>query len=166
MDELDNGTLQNGREGQKGQEEAATPPPSWIFDLQKRLSGGGQPLPGQGERVVFLVPLFVDNGSLWTILGEDVVTEQGGLPRVSFPAAQIATGELAWNAAATLIHEVLGLEAHQGLKIGALDEMEVLGGLRVQPLVVAIPRPETAGRTLTANTDGGLALFRRPHHAQ
>lgn len=153
MNELDNGFPPGGSQ------EPTKPPPSWIFDLQKRLSGGGQSLPGRGESVVFLVPLFVDNGALWTILGEDLVTDQGDLGRVSFPAAQISAGELAWNAAATLLDEVLGLEPTQGLKIGALDEMKVLGGLHVQPLVVAIPRPEMVGRTLTANTDGGLALF-------
>ncbi len=137
----------------------ASHPPSWILDLRARLEGTKARLPERDDRIVFLVPLFVDAGGLWTVLGEDTVTDEGALARTSFPAASLGVDEPAWPAAAALIDEVLGIDVNHGLQIGELPELRTLGGLRVLPLVVAIPRPEMAGRTLSVTTEGGLALF-------
>ena len=135
------------------------PAPSWILELRARLQRGRIRLVGDEPRVVFLVPLFVHEGGLWTILGQDVVNESGELARVSFPAAHAGEDGTEWDTAIDVLDEILGIEAQHALQIGELEEIRALGGLRVLPLVVAIPRPQMAGRTLSATTDAGLALF-------
>lgn len=133
--------------------------PSWILELRARLQRGANRLDGDDPRIIFLVPLFVDDGGLWTVLGEDVVNESGELGRVSFPASHAGEDGSEWDTAVDILDEILGIEAQHALQIGELEEIRAVGGLRVLPLVVAIPRPQMAGRTLSATTDGGLALF-------
>jgi hypothetical protein len=91
---------------------------SWILEVRSRLT---TPAPNRQEgvpesRFAILLPLYVEAGELWVVLGEG----EGGA--ALFHGRPVAEGEDAWEKAREAGHD-LGLEPASVLRLGELDEL-------------------------------------------
>lgn len=122
-------------------------PTSWILDVRRRLAAAPplEPVVGSARRSAILVPLFVDAGGLWVLVGE------GDRGEPELPGTPIAEGETAWAAARRAAGEA-GLPAEAVLELGELAPLELPEGGLALPCVGALPTPfalaasEGAGR--------------------
>lgn len=133
---------------------------SWIFEVRHRLS---TPPPtrlpaGDVRQAAVLVPLYVDNGELWTLLTKrsDALPHHRG--QIAFPGGGREIGEDPWAAALRETHEELGVEPSQVIRVGELDEAATPSGFHIVPCVGAVPYPlET-----TINDDEIAEVFSVP----
>ena len=133
---------------------------SWIFEVRQRLS---TPPPtrlpaGEVRQAAVLVPLYVDNGELWTLLTKrsDSLPQHRG--QIAFPGGGREIGEDPWDAALRETHEELGIEPSQVIRVGELDEASTPSGFHIVPCVGAVPYPlET-----TINDDEIAEVFSVP----
>ena len=133
---------------------------SWIFEVRQRLSTPPPTrLPASEVRqAAVLVPLYVDNGELWTLLtkrSESLPQHRG---QIAFPGGGREIGEDPWDAALRETHEELGIEPSQVIRVGELDEASTPSGFHIVPCVGAVPYPlET-----TINEDEIAEVFSVP----
>jgi len=133
---------------------------SWIFEVRERLS---TPPPtrlpaGEVRQAAVLVPLYVDNGELWTLLTKrsDSLPQHRG--QIAFPGGGREIGEDPWDAALRETHEELGIEPSQVVRVGELDEASTPSGFHIVPCVGVAPYPlET-----TINEDEIAEVFSVP----
>lgn len=122
---------------------------SWILDTRRRLS---EPPPrhlegpAEGGSSVLSLPLYVESGELWTTLVDTPLGHLGlegvaGPGQHHLPASPIEPQQSAWQVVQGEMVMRFGLDAGKVLLLGELDEIEVLGGFRLQPIVLAIPPP-------------------------
>jgi len=133
---------------------------SWIVELRQRL---GSPPPtrlagGEARHASVLVPLYVDNGQLWTVLTKRVETLPHHRGQVAFPGGGREIGEQPWDAALRESEEEIGLPRKQVVRLGELDEVGTPSGFRIVPCVGAIPFPIE----LTANPHEIDEIFAAP----
>jgi len=117
--------------------------PSWIEEIRARLeSPPPRRLPAHDARhAAVLVPLYVAQGQLWTLLtrrSQELPHHRG---QVAFPGGGRETGEDFWRAALRESEEEIGLPARLVLRLGELDEVGTPSGFRIVPCVGAIPHP-------------------------
>lgn len=117
--------------------------PSWIEEIRARLeSPPPRRLPAHDARhASVLVPLFVAQGQLWTLLtrrSQELPHHRG---QVAFPGGGRETGEESWQAALRESEEEIGLPTRLVLRLGELDEVGTPSGFRIVPCVGAIPHP-------------------------
>ena len=133
---------------------------SWIFEVRHRLS---TPPPtrlpaGEVRQAAVLVPLYVDNGELWTLLTKRSDTLPHHRGQIAFPGGGREIGEDPWAAALRETHEELGIEPSQVIRVGELDESATPSGFHIVPCVGAVPYPlET-----TINDDEIAEVFSVP----
>ena len=133
---------------------------SWIFEVRERLSTTPPTrLPaGEVRQAAVLVPLYVDNGELWTLLtkrSESLPQHRG---QIAFPGGGREIGEDPWDAALRETHEELGIEPSQVVRVGELDEASTPSGFHIVPCVGVVPYPlET-----TINEDEIAEVFSVP----
>lgn len=116
---------------------------TWIHEVRRRLeSPPPARLPVDEARpAAVLVPLYVENGQLWTLLtrrSDELPTHKG---QIAFPGGGLETGESHWVAALRETEEELGLEGGRILQLGQLDETSTPTGFRIVPCVGAVPTP-------------------------
>lgn len=116
---------------------------SWIFEVRQRLSTPPPTrLPASEVRqAAVLVPLYVDNGELWTLLtkrSESLPQHRG---QIAFPGGGREIGEDPWDAALRETHEELGIEPSQVIRVGELDEASTPSGFHIVPCVGTVPYP-------------------------
>lgn len=117
--------------------------PTWIEELRARLeSPPPRRLAGlEARHAAVLVPLYVAQGQLWTLLtrrSQELPHHRG---QVAFPGGGRETGEDLWRAALRESEEEIGLPARLVLRLGELDEVGTPSGFRIVPCVGAIPHP-------------------------
>lgn len=117
--------------------------PSWIEELRERFaSPPPRRLPADEARhAAVLVPLFVAEGQLWTLLtrrSQELPHHRG---QIAFPGGGRETGEDFWRAALRESEEEIGLPERLVLRLGELDEVGTPTGFRIVPCVGAIPHP-------------------------
>jgi 8-oxo-dGTP pyrophosphatase MutT (NUDIX family) len=119
------------------------PAHSWIFELRQRLS---TPPPtrlpvSEVRQAAVLVPLYVENGELWTLLTKRAETLPHHRGQIAFPGGGHEIGEDPWDAALRETQEELGVEPAQVIRIGELDEASTPSGFQIVPCVGAVPFP-------------------------
>lgn len=116
---------------------------SWIFELRERLSTPPPTrLPASEVRqAAVLVPLYVDNGEIWTLLTKrsESLPHHGG--QIAFPGGGREIGEDPWDAALRETHEELGVQPAKVVRVGELDEASTPSGFHIVPCVGAVPYP-------------------------
>lgn len=123
--------------------EQASDPRSWILDLRRRLSSPPPRRlpPSDARQAAILVPLYVDNGQLWTVLtrrSEELPQHRG---QIAFPGGAREAGEDPWDAALRETEEEIGVDPARVLRLGELDEAETPSGFRIVPCVGGVPYP-------------------------
>jgi hypothetical protein len=115
-------------------------PESWITELRGRL-GAPPPrrLAGEGARAAVLVPLFVDAGALWVLLGRRSRPSPLHAGDTALAGRRLEEGEEEWDAAAEAAEKGLGIDQRLLLPLGALDEVMAASGMRITPWVAAVP---------------------------
>jgi 8-oxo-dGTP pyrophosphatase MutT (NUDIX family) len=119
------------------------PAHSWIFELRRRLSTPPpRRLPvSEVRQAAVLVPLYVENGELWTLLTKRAETLPHHRGQIAFPGGGHEIGEDPWDAALRETQEELGVEPTQVIRIGELDEASTPSGFQIVPCVGAVPFP-------------------------
>jgi 8-oxo-dGTP pyrophosphatase MutT (NUDIX family) len=119
------------------------PAHSWIFELRQRLSTPPpRRLPvSEVRQAAVLVPLYVENGELWTLLTKRAETLPHHRGQIAFPGGGHEIGEDPWDAALRETQEELGVEPAQVVRIGELDEASTPSGFQIVPCVGAVPFP-------------------------
>jgi len=117
--------------------------PSWIEEVRARLeSPPARRLAGiDARQAAVLVPLYVAQGQLWTLLtrrSQELPHHRG---QIAFPGGGRETGEDFWRAALRESEEEIGLPTRLVLRLGELDEVGTPSGYRIVPCVGAIPHP-------------------------
>lgn len=138
-------------------------PTSWIQELRALLAAAPQlePIVEGSERRGILVPLFVEEGSLWVLMRQQAT---GG--ESLFPGSAAGADEDAWDAALRGAADEGGLPAEAILRLGELAPIELAddgdreGGLAV-PCVGALP----VAAARAAVDDGSSAMFQVPLQA-
>lgn len=118
-------------------------PASWIEELRERLaSPPPRRLPtDEARHAAVLVPLYVAEGQLWTLLTRRAQELPHHRGQVAFPGGGRETGEDFWRAALRESEEEIGLPERLVLRLGELDEVGTPTGFRIVPCVGAIPHP-------------------------
>jgi 8-oxo-dGTP pyrophosphatase MutT (NUDIX family) len=116
---------------------------TWIHEVRRRLeSPPPQRLPPDEARAAaVLVPLFIEDRQLLTLLtrrSDDLPHHRG---QIAFPGGGVELGEDAWTAALRESWEELALDPGRILKLGQLDEVVSPVGFRIVPCVGAVPVP-------------------------
>jgi 8-oxo-dGTP pyrophosphatase MutT (NUDIX family) len=116
---------------------------TWIHEVRKRLEAPPpRRLPPDDVRpAAVLVPLFIEQGRLLTLLtrrSDDLPHHRG---QIAFPGGGLELGEDAWAAALRESYEELALDPGRILKLGQLDEVVSPVGFRIVPCVGAVPVP-------------------------
>ena len=116
---------------------------SWIVELRQRFSTPPPTrLPASEVRqAAVLVPLYVDNGELWTLLTKRSESLPHHRGQIAFPGGGREIGEDAWDAALRETHEELGVQPSEVLRLGELDEASTPSGFHIVPCVGAVPYP-------------------------
>ena len=116
---------------------------SWIFELRERLATPPpQRLPASEVRqAAVLVPLYVDNGELWTLLTKRSESLPHHRGQIAFPGGGREIGEDPWDAALRETEEELGVQTSHVVRIGELDEASSPSGFHIVPCVGAVPYP-------------------------
>jgi 8-oxo-dGTP pyrophosphatase MutT (NUDIX family) len=116
---------------------------SWIFELRNRLTTPPpQRLPASEVRqAAVLVPLYVDNGELWTVLTKRSESLPHHRGQIAFPGGGREIGEDPWDAALRETHEELGIAPSRVMRVGELDEASTPSGFHIVPCVGAVPFP-------------------------
>ena len=116
---------------------------SWIFELRHRLSTPPPTrLPAREVRqAAVLVPLYVENGELWTLLTKRAESLPHHRGQIAFPGGGREIGEDHWDAALRETEEELGIQTSQVIRIGELDEASTPSGFHIVPCVGAVPFP-------------------------
>lgn len=116
---------------------------SWIFELRQRLSTPPPTrLPASEVRqAAVLVPLYVDNGELWTLLTKRSESLPHHRGQIAFPGGGREIGEDPWDAALRETHEELGVQPSEVLRLGELDEASTPSGFHIVPCVGAVTYP-------------------------
>lgn len=125
----------------------------WMEDLRKRLARSWPPRPLVSERLegagavplrpaAVLIPLYVREKALWTLLTKrtDLVEHHKG--QISFPGGgKHAADANLWETAVRETEEEIGV-ARKGVRIlGALPRLVTITDFEVSPFVGAIPYP-------------------------
>ena len=125
----------------------------WMEDLRKRLARSWPPRPLVSERLegagavslrpaAVLIPLYVREKALWTLLTKrtDLVEHHKG--QISFPGGgKHAADANLWETAVRETEEEIGV-ARKGVRIlGALPRLVTVTDFEVSPFVGAIPYP-------------------------
>jgi 8-oxo-dGTP pyrophosphatase MutT (NUDIX family) len=87
------------------------------------------------------VPLYVDNGELWTLLTKRSEFLPHHRGQIAFPGGGREIGEDPWDAALRETHEELGVQPSEVLRLGELDEASTPSGFHIVPCVGAVPYP-------------------------
>lgn len=116
---------------------------SWIFELRQQLSTPPPSrLPASEVRpAAVLVPLYVENGELWTLLTKRSESLPHHRGQIAFPGGGREVGEDPWDAALRETHEELGVQPSQVIRVGELDEASTPSGFHIVPCVGAVPYP-------------------------
>ena len=125
--------------------------PPWILELRRRLLrdwvvpdvvkeiAEGTP---DAKPAAVLVPLYVRERELWTLLtkrSEAVETHKG---QIAFPGGMEAVDDASpWETALRETEEEIGVPRKVVLPLGELPEVVTLTGFRIRPFVGAIPWP-------------------------
>jgi 8-oxo-dGTP pyrophosphatase MutT (NUDIX family) len=121
-------------------------PQSWLASVRERLAAPPPRRlpPGEQRPASVLVPLYVQNGELWTLLIKRTDTLPTHRSQIAFPGGALDLGEDPWRAALREAQEEVGIEREKVLRLGQLDEVESPVGFRVVPCVGAVPFPYEA----------------------
>ena len=124
----------------------------WMDEIRAKLGRKRPERPIQTERVgdgpfrpaAVLVPLYVRDGSLWTLFTKRTDTVEHHKGQISFPGGgQHPEDENLWVTAIRETEEEIGVPRESVKILGALPKMLTVTSFDVSPFVGAIPYPMT-----------------------
>ncbi|MEP7131666.1 MAG: CoA pyrophosphatase [Acidobacteriota bacterium] len=124
----------------------ALPPLSgWMAEVRDRLAGWPR-RPRTAEagnrRSAVLVPLFVREGSLWTVFTLRTESVEHHRGQISFPGgAEEPEDATLFHTALRESEEELGIRAEDAVPLGRLSAIVTVTNFYVEPFVAAIPQP-------------------------
>ena len=119
--------------------------PGWMEEVRARLSSRerrGVAMAPSLRRAGVLVPLFVRDGAVWTVVTRRTDSVEHHRGQISFPGGAAEEGdETLFHTALREAQEELGIEPKDAIPLGRLSPLATVTGFYVEPFVVAIPQP-------------------------